>query len=702
MGALEIRNKKLRCIRCLDIRRLLIIPSVTEPKIEIMCHCNKSIEDLLEFCREIKKVTDFKLQCFKCKKELIKHPRFCYDCLQVYCSKCCDNHLPRNTDNDDIPMRTSLVGHTTIHIEKLDYYCVDHQNETFIGYCQQCLMNLCNDCILEGTHKHHHVDIFSVIKPDNKAKDEIKNGIKKSEHKIERTNFKIKNFCKKNKDDDRVKEIEEKYKIIQEENNDIVELMKYCLNLYKSSKMTNYSIIYNLMKNMKFNSKKLKLDKNMTEEEKYNAIIKYLKKDALILYRRNKENIEEFEVDNNNENDDDEEEEKEQKEKRKKNKTQYYKTSLKIGTNLKDIDKENKIKEANSDDENNFKNEIIEEEENNNNEYKEEEQEQQQEQDQEQIYEQNNQEEDMKENEENDINLNIKAEENNINIKKIKMPSIFTHPTKEIKPINNQPPPKKLKMPSMFEKHEEEKKPEKPLPVKANLKMPSIFEKKPEENKPKERPEIIKTGSNQNIGFKKDFLAQMMANKNIMGKGMGMKEGGNVEGAQKEEKIEIIHESNEGKTEEVINKVVVTNKKKKKPKRSKAFEFGKEFIELPKPEPKPGPENNEENKNDNIENNENGIVNDENKENENKDGVEIKENKENENKDEVENKENKDNSENIENKENTENNNINEEINQEEENNNVIEMENKIVEEEIAKNEENEEVGEQIIEDNIG
>ena len=49
-------------------------------------------------------------------------------------------------------------------------------------------------------------------------------------------------------------------------------------------------------------------------------------------------------MDNNNENDDDEEEEKEQKEKWKKNKTQYYKTSLKIGTKLKDIDKENKKK----------------------------------------------------------------------------------------------------------------------------------------------------------------------------------------------------------------------------------------------------------------------------------------------------------------------------------------------------------------------
>ena len=75
MGALEIRNAKLRCPRCLDIRRLLIIPSIRKPKIEIMCHCNKSIENLLDFFNEINKVTDIKPVCAKCGKELIKHPR---------------------------------------------------------------------------------------------------------------------------------------------------------------------------------------------------------------------------------------------------------------------------------------------------------------------------------------------------------------------------------------------------------------------------------------------------------------------------------------------------------------------------------------------------------------------------------------------------------------------------------------------------
>ena len=49
MGALEIRNKKLRCINCLEIRRLLIVPGYPNPKIKIMCHCNSSEESLLEY-----------------------------------------------------------------------------------------------------------------------------------------------------------------------------------------------------------------------------------------------------------------------------------------------------------------------------------------------------------------------------------------------------------------------------------------------------------------------------------------------------------------------------------------------------------------------------------------------------------------------------------------------------------------------------
>ena len=620
MGALEIRNAKLRCPRCLDIRRLLIIPSIRKPKIEIMCHCNKSIENLLDFFNEINKVTDIKPVCSKCSKELIKHPRLCYDCLLIYCSKCCDNHLPKQ-NNGDIPIRASLVGHTTIHIEKLDYYCVDHQNNTFIGYCQQCLMNLCNECIREGTHKSHHVDIFSVIKPTNKDKDDMKNGIKNSESKIERNNKKIFNFCRIHQDDKRTREIGDKYRLITEENNDILALLKYCFNLYKSSKLKNYSIIYNIIRNNKFNNKKLELENANTDEEKFEMIFNYLKRDALILYKRTKTNKEKFKSDDDNE---EEEEDDIIDEGQEENSNTNISSNNKQFTENNSKEKQNEI-DNNMEDKFNLYENVDEDNDNINN----------------NIYQENNKEENQDNIEEN-ININkyknsmeeinnksnVNSEQNinNEKPKKLKMPTIFNQPQNEKKDISAKdiPRPKKLKMPSMFEKHEEEEKiSEKPLPIKANLKMPSIFEKKEEEDKPKERAGIIKTGAIGNMGTKKDFLAQMLEKQKEMGMGIGDRSTGdsNKDGIgnnnQNKERNEIVQENNEGKAEEVINKVVVAKNKKKKPKRSKAFKFGEEFIEVPKPQPVVEIiEENIENKeqNDNTENNDNI----ENKENEEK------------------------------------------------------------------------------------
>ena len=566
MGALEIRNKKLRCINCLDIRRLLIIPGYPDPKIEISCHCNKSLESLLEYCSELKKITDFKLVCTKCAKEEIKHPRFCYECLSVYCSKCCDNHIPR-TGDEDFLRKSIVTGHQTIHVEKIDFFCVHHQNENFIGYCQQCAMNICSLCYKEQTHQFHKIELYSALKIDKKAKDEIKQSLKKAEKKIEKNNKLIKNFCKKNKKNVNIKEIEEEFKVCSEENDDILELMKYCYNLYDHSKTKNYSIIYNLIQNSKFNLKKLKLDKNHNAEETAADITKYLKKDFFILYKRNKTNYEEFEVDNEEEQEEEEDEKDDEKEDETNNITPTNsKNNLRKNSDPKQELKDNNIN-------NNDINEVP------------------------YSAPQNFlQTEDQTVNEPNNIheNNNIIQTKNNaqppkVEMKKIRMPIIFKPEEKKNPYPSNLPPPKKLKMPSMFEKKEEVKNPEKPLPAKANLKMPSIFEKKEEDNKPKERAAIIKTGASGNMGDRKNLIAEMMANKGPMG-GKPKNPSPTLAEAENpvEEKIEIIHESNEaGTSEEVLNKVTVNKTKKKKPSKAKFFVEGEGNQENPKPPSEP-------------------------------------------------------------------------------------------------------------------
>ena len=574
MGALEVQNKKLRCINCLEIRRLIIVPGYPNPKIKIMCRCNSSEESLLEYCSELNKITDFKLVCAKCGKEEIKHPRFCYECLAVYCSKCCNSHLPRRTGDEESFKRSSLTGHKTIHVEKMDFYCINHQTEEFKAYCQQCLMNICPICLRDKTHEFHKVDYFEVIKIDKKAKELIKKNMKKAEKKIEQNNKLIKAFIKKNKKNSNIKEVDEEFKVISQENDYILQLLKYSYDIYDHTKTKNYSIIYNLTKNSKFNLKTLKLDKTHNTEEKITDILKYFKKDVFILCRRDKTNPEEFEPDDG-ENQDEEEDERDDE---KEDDTYYTQTSTQKFSQRK-LSDPNKVETisyniTNTEPNNNEvpfsapMNFLQEKEELTNNE---------------------------PEPENNTINNNIPSQPKN-EIKKLKMPMMFNKP-EEKKPISNNPPPKKLKMPLMFEKREEEKKPEKPLPAKANLKMPSIFEKKEEDNKPKERAAIIKTGACGGLGGKKEMLAQMMANKGAAGK---PKIPSPSESSQpEEEKIEIVHESNEtGSTEQVLNKVAVTTTKKKKPRRAKFFVEGEENQEKPKPPPAPPTENTntEENK----------------------------------------------------------------------------------------------------------
>jgi len=552
MGALEIRNKKLRCPQCLDIRRLLIVPGYPDPKIEIMCHCNKSVESFLDYCSELKKTQNFKLICAKCGKEEIKHPRFCYECLSVYCSKCCNSHTPRITGNEESNKSGSIAGHKTIHVEKLDFYCINHQEENYMAYCQQCLMNICNQCLKEGTHKFHSVELYSVLQLDKKSKEQVKKGIKKIEKKIEKNNNLIKKFIKKNKKCEGIKEIEEEFKVVSEENDNIFELVSKCYELYDHSKIKNYSIIYNLIKNSKFNLKLLKFEKKETTEEKIDHISKYLKKDFYILYKRSKTNVEEFEVDNNEENQEEEEDDDEEYTVPTTfRSSSFHKSSARISNAVLD-------------------NNINEEQTNNIN-----------------VIHENDDENDIKRIETAPQTvLNPQQEVNSQNIIKQNNNNISQPPKKEIK---------KLKMPAIFNPQVQKRPSAAVIPPPKKLVMPSMFEKKAEDNKPKERAAIIQTGASGGLGNKKDFLSQMLNKQGMAGKPKGAGPAPTEIAQPVEEKIEIIHEANEGNTEDVLNKVTV-NTKKKKPRRAKFVIEGEENQEpinqeQPKPETETKPEN---------------------------------------------------------------------------------------------------------------
>ena len=67
MGGLEIRNKSLRCEKCLDIKRLTIFPQYPEPILKMECRCSEKNTKLFEFLTEFKKKENFVIKCSKCQ-----------------------------------------------------------------------------------------------------------------------------------------------------------------------------------------------------------------------------------------------------------------------------------------------------------------------------------------------------------------------------------------------------------------------------------------------------------------------------------------------------------------------------------------------------------------------------------------------------------------------------------------------------------
>ena len=305
-GALEIRNKKLRCTKCQDLRRILLKPVLPEPKLEILCHCHNVNEKLMDYFNDLKKVQNFKYICHACKVKGIKHPKFCYQCLQIYCEKCSVGHGPVAAKVKQ--SRPSLRGHKTIFIEKLDFFCINHQNEKYIGFCLSCKLNICQKCISEGVHQEHPSKLYKDLELSKEKMKQIKANVKQADKKNQDTYKKIKFFLSKNKDIENYQKISDDNKLIFDSNNYILDLVNYSYNLY-DGKPKNYSIIYNLIKNTNFDNTELNLDKDSSPEEKEEKIMEYLEKNGFIL-KQSRRDTEMLEI--NNKLDDDEEDDGEE------------------------------------------------------------------------------------------------------------------------------------------------------------------------------------------------------------------------------------------------------------------------------------------------------------------------------------------------------------------------------------------------------
>ena len=275
MGNFSIKAKILRCETCFMLKKLLIEPSCPDSTIVSECSCGFTRTTIKSFVDEIKKKEIYELKCDLCKKE-VKQALYCIKCRRLCCNTCKIIHEEMQSNQDE---------HIYIDPYKYDFHCAYHHEKLFIAYCMDCDINVCFNCIKEKRHKKHMVVLYNKLEINEKEVAKIKNNIKLSDVKIIKNVNIGKAFFKQIKDEEKKELLKNVFNNSYKENKNILGLIQYFLMIYEDSKNKNYTIIFNLIENIKFNQQPFTVNKSASFDEKLNNFIEYLKND-FILFKR--------------------------------------------------------------------------------------------------------------------------------------------------------------------------------------------------------------------------------------------------------------------------------------------------------------------------------------------------------------------------------------------------------------------------------
>ena len=313
MGGVNTKNQAFRCPTCCQLYNITISPGKPNTLIYLLCYCpGQKVMNLPEFLKITKKGKQFIFHCSKCKKESSKI-LYCYDCKQPYCTKCNPLHKNQqstkketNTDPNETPMedvneeantgnnnpneenkeKSNDVKHNrNIEVDKIDFYCVNHQKNLFTGYCYKCKENICDKCISENLHSGHNFESFSTLLMDKKEKEVLQNKIKFAKLKIEYNRRAGELLIRDAKRKVKSEELTELSKLItfnENTNNNILELMNFIVDMVEKIKEKNYTIIQNLIRNNRFNVERLKFESDSKIEKDVERFKNYLTKSFVL------------------------------------------------------------------------------------------------------------------------------------------------------------------------------------------------------------------------------------------------------------------------------------------------------------------------------------------------------------------------------------------------------------------------------------
>ena len=267
MGNYNLKSNILRCQNCYSIRKMTIEPSSSNIFVSSECKCDISRNTLKNFLLELNEGPQYKITCKVCKNE-DKNASYCQDCNHIYCSSCIDDHKK----------------HNYISVSKVDFYCVYHQKELFTSYCKDCSINLCKKCVEGKKHINHSCCEFSKLIMSKNERTFLKEKFRRAQNKLEYNTQFVNAFVKKLKNNEEKNTIIEAEKNNLAQNKDILDLINFFIYFYDKSKYKNYSIIYNFVENVNLNVNKFKFsENNVSPEEAYQQILKYLKEDFIII-----------------------------------------------------------------------------------------------------------------------------------------------------------------------------------------------------------------------------------------------------------------------------------------------------------------------------------------------------------------------------------------------------------------------------------
>jgi len=137
------------CDKCNKTPNIVYIDYI---KNDIKFDCEEHKIHTLQIDEYLKSISQSN-ECQNCFKTFYVNNKYCLDCKIILCNKCSYMHKNNN------------IEHIIIKSEDYNIKCKEHIEESYVGYCNTCKKNICDQCKRTRIHALHQKYDFIEIQP---------------------------------------------------------------------------------------------------------------------------------------------------------------------------------------------------------------------------------------------------------------------------------------------------------------------------------------------------------------------------------------------------------------------------------------------------------------------------------------------------------------------------------------------------------